>query len=921
MGALAGEEPFVGRDAELAVLDGMLADADAGSCRFALVTGEPGMGRTTLLRRFSARAGSARVLHASGEESEITVPYGVVDQLERSAAHSLPVPLRIGRDRPGAPDEPAAVGMALLDLLHALQRASPVVVTVDDAHCADAPSQRALLFALRRLHLGRVLAVLTAADDAVESLVSGLPRLAQAEAGRVLRLGPLGDEAVHHLVSAIGVPDASRGEARRLREHTGGNPLLVRTLVEELGAAALQGSNGVPRPVPGSVLACVLDRLTACPPPARRLVAAAAVVADPCPLSTARQVGGVERPLEALQAAIDAGLIRYRDRRIEFPHPLTRAAVYHAVSLSERCDLHRRAGALASTEGAALRHRAAATLEEDEALAADIEAFAAREAACGSTASAAELFHEAAALVRAGPRRDDDLVEAAELRLGDGDVLAAKAIAGRCHGLDDEGRSRYLRGRLALAQGDLGDAERHLQRAWELAAVEARRHLRGRIAGALADLNLRLLRGAEVVEWAMQAVSCGQAGHDRGALAHLALGLAITGRVTEAARAVASGPPRPDEEAATRIGDRLLARAFSELYAGDLAAARHHAGRLVSRAAPSAAAPASPEALVVLAVSEYRLGAWDDALDHAEAGIAGGRVEGTGSPSALHAAMAWPRAGRGEWAAAEAHAARADAAAATPIDEAFARLADAVVGRARGDHQRVVDAVARLRAVDSAGALDEPAGLWPWQDLLVESLVAMARLDEADDELARYEARAAACPAPVPRCNAARLRGQLEMAAGRRREADEAFRSALEQSAELPAPFDRALVHASYGAFLRRTGDRSAAALQLGSALAGFAALGARPSLDRCRRELAASRLVPRRPRRCEPGQLTPQERSVVRLVVEGKRNREVAAELIVSVNTVEYHLKNVYAKLGISSRSQLIVRMRDMPQDLVKGL
>ncbi|MFP5376215.1 MAG: helix-turn-helix transcriptional regulator [Acidimicrobiia bacterium] len=916
MGALGHEEPFAGRDAELAALDGMLAAAAGGACRFALVTGERGMGRTTLLRRLSARASGARVLQASGEESEIAVPFGVVDQLARSAAPSLPVPLTIGRDRPGAPDEPAAVGMALLDLLHALQQASPVVVTVDDAHCADAPSQRALLFALRRLPVGRVLAVLTAADDAVGSLVSGLPGLARAEAGRVIHLGPLGDEAVHHLVSALGVPGVSRDDARRLREHTGGNPLLVRALVEELGDAALLGSDGVPRPVPGSVLACVLDRLTACPPPARRLVSAAAVV-GPCPLSTARQVGGVDRPLEALQAAIDACLVRYRDRVIEFPHPLTRAAVYHAVPLSERCDLHRRAAVLATTEGAALRHRAAATLEEDEALAGDIEAFAAREAARGSTASAAELFHEAAALVGEGPRRDDDLVEAAELRLGDGDVLAAMAIAGRRPGLGDEGRSAYLRGRLALAQGDLGDAERQLRRAWELAAVEARRHLRGRIAGALAGVKLRLLRASEAVEWAMTALSCGQAGRARGALAPLALGLAMTGRVTEAARAVGSGPPGPNEEAATGSGDRLLARAICALYAGDPAAARHHAG-LADRATRPAAT--APEALLVLAVSEYRLGAWDDALRHADAGMAGGPAEGTGSPSALHAAMAWPRAGRGEWEAAEAHAAKANAAAAAPIEQAFAGLADAVVGRARGDHQRVVDAVARLRAVDSAGALDEPAGLWPWQELLVESLIGMARLDEADDELARFEARAAAGAAPVTRCTAARLRGQLEMAAGRRREADEAFRGALEHSAEAPAPFDRALAHASYGAFLRRTGERSAAAVQLGSALAGFAALGARPFLDRCQRELAAGRLAPRRSRRCEPGQLTAQERSVVRLVAEGKRNREVAAELIVSVNTVEYHLKNVYAKLGISSRSQLIVRMRDLPHHLVTG-
>jgi DNA-binding CsgD family transcriptional regulator len=121
-------------------------------------------------------------------------------------------------------------------------------------------------------------------------------------------------------------------------------------------------------------------------------------------------------------------------------------------------------------------------------------------------------------------------------------------------------------------------------------------------------------------------------------------------------------------------------------------------------------------------------------------------------------------------------------------------------------------------------------------------------------------------------------------------------------------PFDRALLEAAYGRFLRRTGRRSAAVAHLEAARAGFADLGALPYLERCDHELAACGRTPAKRTVGPRATLTPQELAVARLVASGRTNRQAAAELVVSIKTIEYHLGNAYAKLGMTSRTQLAV-------------
>jgi len=234
----------------------------------------------------------------------------------------------------------------------------------------------------------------------------------------------------------------------------------------------------------------------------------------------------------------------------------------------------------------------------------------------------------------------------------------------------------------------------------------------------------------------------------------------------------------------------------------------------------------------------------------------------------------------------------------------------AALARARGHSEAVLRAVQPLRRFGPGRGVGEPGGYWPWQELSVDALIGLRRLDQAEKELGAFEALAAERGRASARCAAARLRGCLEAARGCRGQAGAAFNVALEQASKVPIPFERALVQASYGAFLRRLGKRAAAVGQLVAARDCFSRLGARPFLDRCERELAACGVAAHKGPRDARTPLTPQESAVVQLVLRGLTNRQVASGMVVSVNTVEYHLKNIYVKLGVGSRTQLMAQL-----------
>jgi DNA-binding CsgD family transcriptional regulator len=236
-----------------------------------------------------------------------------------------------------------------------------------------------------------------------------------------------------------------------------------------------------------------------------------------------------------------------------------------------------------------------------------------------------------------------------------------------------------------------------------------------------------------------------------------------------------------------------------------------------------------------------------------------------------------------------------------------ARLAEA-----RGDAMATVAALEPVRSFAIRDAVDEP-GLWAWQDLYAEGLAGVSRAEEASDLLVPHEERAARRGRLSSIARLARARGRVEAACGRSERAAEAFGRALDAARRAPLPFERAKVELAAGAFYGRAGQRRRAAELLTAALTTFEDLGAAPYTQRCRTELAGSALQPA-PRDGSAALLTSQELAVASLAAVGRTNREIAVDLVVSVKTVEYHLRNAFQKLGIKRRRELTVRLPAPP-------
>jgi predicted ATPase len=223
------EGHFVGRQAELALLGARLDQARSGHPCIVLIEGPPGIGRTALVDRFVRASSDVQVLRASGDESESDLTYGVVEQLVRFAGPAGSTALASKERQAAKIEDQVTVGARVLDLLGGLQEQDPVVLVVDDAHWADLPSLRALLFGLRRLVADQVLALIVARDEQAPALPEGLRRLVRDQ-GATVRLGGLDAEDLRALAEAMGIEAVSSRAAQRLHAHTLGNPLHARAL-------------------------------------------------------------------------------------------------------------------------------------------------------------------------------------------------------------------------------------------------------------------------------------------------------------------------------------------------------------------------------------------------------------------------------------------------------------------------------------------------------------------------------------------------------------------------------------------------------------------------------------------------------------------------------------------------------------------
>lgn len=332
---------FVGRISELNVLGDAFERAQAGSAAFVLVEGPGGIGKTTLVCRFLRDLDGVTVLWISGDEAETDLEFGLVEQLLTSLPERESAQLVVSGGM-----GPLAVGAEVLARLGALEQVQPVVLVIDDLHLADRSSSQALLFVLRRLRRDQVLVVATARPQELGGLGAGWARvLGGGEPAHVIRLDGLNGADVRALAAGYG-RDLPVPAAQRLWEHTDGNPLYVRALLDELPPEALRDASMV-LPAPRSYAATVLARLGRLPATVRDVVNAAAVFETThVPLRAIAAMCAEDDPAVAVEEAEAAGLVRRVGDpagSIGFTHPLVRAAVYNGLSSTRRRELHRAA--------------------------------------------------------------------------------------------------------------------------------------------------------------------------------------------------------------------------------------------------------------------------------------------------------------------------------------------------------------------------------------------------------------------------------------------------------------------------------------------------------------------------------------------------------------------------------------------------
>lgn len=888
-----GSPPLPGRADDLARLEERRARAVAGEAQLLLLAGPAGMGGTTLARRLAAThtAAGGRVGWATGTPWESGEAHAVLGQI-------------LGREPAGT--DPLTVAGELAEAVGD----EPLLWVVDDAEHADPASLQALSTLVRH-HRGLPLLVL---------LVARTTAATPPETAAVLDTvpdqvepAPLTPAEMQALAADRGVA-LQLGTAERLARFTGGLPgPLVALLAEQPAAVWLDPDPDLP--APAALAAGVRAELAALDDDARALAEAAAVLGDTATVGEVARLARLEDPLPALDAATRVGLVvtqglggttvlRPRDA-------MTAAAVRGSLGPQRLAQAHRDAAGLVADPAVRLAHLVAATPLPEEPLAVELEQLADEKAASGEWSVVAQLLIRAAAMTADPVRREQRLSRAVDALVGAGDTRGAAMLVPQLEALRETPMRNAVLGYLALVLGRPAEAETRLSRAWDLVNAEREPATAATICQRWELHSLARCRGRDLTAWADRALALAPEGSAAAVEAAAIRGLGAAS-VGESRDALAGYLDLAEEVGHTAQSQRVtMARGWVHMVVDEADLARAALASAVPTGFSGGSVRISLWARAWLARVQFDAGEWIDALATARAGLDLARTTGMRLFDPLLSwTIAQTTALRGDRVAAEAVLGEADAG---PLDYEIMRvpscLARAAVAEANADYGAVIRALEPLRQPWAGGSIDEP-GFWPWPDVYANALVVEGRYDEADDflrpheELARERGHRSAC-ARLGYARGRLLGGTGDLAGARR-----AFETSLELLADLQRPYDRARVSFAYGQTLRRAGKRAEADLVMQSARDLFAPLGAEAYVERCDHELRAGGVHAARGSRDDLG-LTPQEELVSRLVAQGMTNREVAAELYLSVKTVQYHLTRVYAKLGIRSRAELAALRR----------
>jgi DNA-binding CsgD family transcriptional regulator len=903
---LASAPPTLhGRRAELDRIALLLRACRTARSEVLLLRGQAGIGKSALLEEARRGAADLQVLSCRGTESETELPFAALHQLVRPVLGHIdaipPVQARALRCALGIEPQPRAerflVSLATLSVLAEAAERQPLLCLVDDAHWLDDATADVLAFVARRLD-AEPIAMLFAARDEHDARVEalGLPQLP---------LGGLDADAARAVIGCALSPEV----AEWLVAATEGNPLALLELSAGLTEDQRAGIEPIlgPLPISSHLERAFLERVSQLPPATQQLLLVAATdeSGDLTAILDAAARLGVAA--EALDDAERADLVGVRGMQVELRHPLVRSAIYQGATLSERRAVHGALAAVLVGESRADRrawHRAAASVEPDPAVVDELEQAARRAGARGGYDAASLALERAAALAPDEGRQAGLLTAAAENAWLPGEVPRARALLQRARALSADNTTRAdadrLLGMIELTCGVPAESSQIL--------VEAA----GDVEAGDPDRALYLL---SLASWGAAFARDGDA---IVAIAERAAQLPVT-----------------DLPATHFLRTRLEGLRAHFLRDFDRAAERF---RATLELIADLRADGLPDSLGL--ISPVGLFLCDDRAVLALHRRVAAQARADGMVTLLTQALPWVALGdiwSGHWPSASASLAEGlELARGTNQHQIEAHLlaVEALLAAVRGDEplcraraaeslegasaRRLVHvsicatwALAVLElglgrpeaALTHARALPPAAGI-DWDALdRIEAAVRAGERETASAWLAAFEPWALASRAPWGQAVALHCRALL---ADDPHDAERLFTAALDMHEGAARPFERARTELAFGELLRRARRRADARPHLRAALERFEALGSALWAERARAELRASGETARKRDPSTLDQLTAQEVQIAQLVAEGRTNRDVAGQLFLSPRTIDYHLRNVFRKLDVTSRTEL---------------
>ncbi|MEX1358391.1 MAG: LuxR C-terminal-related transcriptional regulator, partial [Gaiellaceae bacterium] len=724
---------------------------------------------------------------------------------------------------------------------------------------------------------------------------------------RRLAVGPVSVGAIHRMLWGRLSLNLPRPAVVRVHETSGGNPFYALELGRALADGRIVPGSG-PLSLPESLQSVVAARLDTLPTRVREtLVAVAALAAPTVPLLESLAPEAVDD----VERAQGRGVLELEGDRIRFTHPLFAPACYSTMPLHRRRRLHARLARLDLDIEERARHLAAAASGPDDTVAHALDTAVAHAGARGAALAAAELSELAAALTPTDAVDDAERrrIAAAEYWWRAGDMARARRLLEAVVSSPSPSPVRAAAlGRLALVHREtkgFREAERLLKRALDEPGLDPQERI---------DMLCRLAwmtaagRGSvDGIRYANQALRLAERVAQP---VQLAASLATVAELTF----WRTGRIRRDLlDRATELGptvDRFLDGRVTLARLLGLADRYEEARSLWTELIAEGRARSDPsvtESMMFLARMEVASGRWDAARRVCEEAIELARQMGDEMEESLcRMVVAEIDAYRGEAENVRREIPRLlQVAAGVGFSGAICRLTRALAslelscGDAGASWRLTAPLLADVTELDEA--LAQLAG-----SVGIEALVDIGDLAGAERLLTLLDAHAAASDTGVRRL-AYRCRGLVLAGHGEHERAIEA----LEMAASAPDapqgtnPFERARTLLALGTLQRRAQHKRAARETLELAAETFGRLGARLWEAKARAELRRIG-----GRKASTSELSETERQIVELVVAGRRNREVAAELSLSPNTVAWNLSKVYRKLGVSSRTELAARV-----------